>query len=509
VPTAGNNVFLDANSTRDCPLNSDGDCDNITVSGYTGTLNINGRTLTVNGVAYIVGGTINISGASNIIISVSSIIRPTTVTGAGTWSFPLTAGIVLKADRNINLGNVVVTGGAYTLTVDQDAANGGLTVNNLTSTANITSTSSAYLDAAAWNLTNCTLTAGSNVYFRGGVTFSSVTVGATGTFIITDDGSYDFDGATFPNLSTDVGAEITASVTAGFSTFGTMTLRPNDIISFSNSGIFNFNDIAWNGSSGNQLAVQPISPGNWTLVVNTASPIVTYVTATYSNAALGSTIDASDGTSVDGGNNTNWLFPSSSSSSCSSSSCSSSESFSSSSSSSESVSSSSCSSSESVSSSSCSSSNSLSSSCSSSLSSSSSISLSSSCSSSESLSSSSSSSESFSSCSSCSSSSSFSSSSFSSCSCSSSSISGSSFTALEKALVVEEEEDGVLFLPESKIEDFMYNPFKGVPKYNFNRGFALGDNSMGRYEELTRDAIGNAFTGLMRYPGIIDQRTNI
>ena len=71
------------------------------------------------------------------------------------------------------------------------------------------------------------------------------------------------------------------------------------------------------------------------------------------------------------------------------------------------------------------------------------------------------------------------------------------------------EEEGVVFIPDSKIEDFLYNPFKGVPRYIFNRGFAIGDDAALRYEELTRNAIGNNFTGLMRYPGIVDRRTNV
>jgi len=477
VPTISDDVIFDSNSTRDCPIHSDANCNSITFSSYSQTLNINGRTLTVEDASSIVGGSVNISSGT-IVIKESSTIRPTTVTTGGTWRFPLTSSITIKADRDTNLGVVSITGGSsYTFNVDEDVSNGGLKATTLSSTANITSTANAYLDATNWDLDNCTLTAGSNVYFRGGATFDTVSVGITGTFIIAANGSYDFDNSVFPNIQSLTGGELSISFTSAFSTFGLMTLREGDTVSFSNSGTFNFNVISWDGASGNLLTLQTLGSGSWNLDIDESSPSVTYVDVSNSNASFGSAVDASDGTSVDGGSNTNWIFPSSSSSSSSSSESSSSES------SGLSCSSSSSSESSSSSFSSCSSSSMSESSCSSS-----------SCSSSESPSSSSS----------CSSSLSSSSSSFSSCS--SSSVSGSSFTALERTVTEAAVEEGVVFIPDSKIEDFLHDPFKGVPRFVFNRGYALSQDDMTAYEELTRNAIGNHFTGLMKYPGIVDRR---
>jgi hypothetical protein len=474
VPDATNDVVFDANSSRSCPLNSNANCKSVTFSSYSHTLTTNSRTLEIEEASSIVGGTVDISSGT-IILKESSTIRPSSVTTGGTWSFEASSTLTIKVDRNTNLGNVSVSG-AGTLVVDQDATNGGLLCDSLISTTDIESTSSAYIDAEEWILTSCSLTAGSNVYFRGSATFDTVTVGSTGTFIIAADGVYDFDGATFPNMSTASGGK-TVSFQSNFSTFGTMTLNDNDDISFSTSGTFNFNTIDWTGSSGNLITISSSGIGTWALDVDIASPTVSYIDVTNSNASFGNSIDATDGTSIDNGGNTNWLFPSSSSSS-----------------------------------SSCSSSLSSSSSCSCSLSCSSSSSFSS-CSSSSSYSCSSSSS--YSSCSSsvssCSSSSSFSSSSFSSCSssfssCSSSSVSGSSFTARFHERTTIEEEEGIVYYSNANIEDFLYAPFKGVPRYIFNRGYPIDENAGDRYEELTRNAIGNHFLTMIKYPGIVDRR---
>ncbi len=83
-----------------------------------------------------------------------------------------------------------------------------------------------------------------------------------------------------------------------------------------------FHDMTFTGQSSALLTLSPLAAGyTWFLDLDgAATQTVQYVSPSFSNASAGLAIIAYDGTSTDGGSNTNWLFtvPSSSSSSSSS-----------------------------------------------------------------------------------------------------------------------------------------------------------------------------------------------
>jgi len=75
--------------------------------------------------------------------------------------------------------------------------------------------------------------------------------------------------------------------------------------------------LSFTGTSGGLLTLAPLtSATDWLLTVaGSASQSISYVSSSYSDASGGAEIDADDGTSTDGGSNTNWNFGSSSQSS--------------------------------------------------------------------------------------------------------------------------------------------------------------------------------------------------
>ena len=62
------------------------------------------------------------------------------------------------------------------------------------------------------------------------------------------------------------------------------------------------------GASGQLLTLAPSAGSAWNLTFNGATQSVSYVSVSYSDASGGTAINATNGTNVDGGNNTNWGF---------------------------------------------------------------------------------------------------------------------------------------------------------------------------------------------------------
>lgn len=87
-------------------------------------------------------------------------------------------------------------------------------------------------------------------------------------------------------------------------------ITANSVITFTNGITCTLNDINLDGQdTGTRVVLRPSASAeyNWNV---TADPqtAVSNVDVSYCNASSGSTIDASDGTNNDGGNNTNWNF---------------------------------------------------------------------------------------------------------------------------------------------------------------------------------------------------------
>lgn len=113
-----------------------------------------------------------------------------------------------------------------------------------------------------------------------------------------------------------------AQTIRGSNTFGTMEISTASArtISFSSGSVQRVSSsLTLLGQAGNLLTLSPLTAGTtWYIDLgDSASQSVQYVSPSYSSAIDGLTILADNGTSIDGGNNVNWQFVESSSSSSS------------------------------------------------------------------------------------------------------------------------------------------------------------------------------------------------
>ncbi|OQB05490.1 MAG: hypothetical protein BWY19_00990 [bacterium ADurb.Bin212] len=89
-------------------------------------------------------------------------------------------------------------------------------------------------------------------------------------------------------------------------------ITPSTTLTFTASTTSTLNDIELDGqASGTRIVIRSTSTtaANWNVAASTQTD-VSYVSVSYNDASFGQEIDASNGTNNDGGNNTNWLFPS-------------------------------------------------------------------------------------------------------------------------------------------------------------------------------------------------------
>lgn len=138
----------------------------------------------------------------------------------------------------------------------------------------------------------------------GTFTHSSATVSLDGTSTQTITcGSSSFNNITSTNTS---GLTFSGNCT----TAGTFSHNTGSTtLTFGSGATYAFNAIDIDGALTHLITMVSSSPTNyWLFNVTAAHPVVTYVDATDSNASGGSEIDASDGTSVNGGHNLNWNF---------------------------------------------------------------------------------------------------------------------------------------------------------------------------------------------------------
>lgn len=141
----------------------------------------------------------------------------------------------------------------------------------------------------------------------------SITKG-TSTFILNGSGSQAFsniDSVAFNNIKIENASSGGVSFSGNTTVSGTFTnITPNSKMIFGSESVNLFSAIDINGgSSDSRIFISASSPGNqWNLNVASQAPTVSYVTVSDSNASGGNQIIANDGTNIDSGNNTNWLF---------------------------------------------------------------------------------------------------------------------------------------------------------------------------------------------------------
>ena len=217
-------------------------------------------------------------------------------------------------------GSVSGTGGTFTASTGTVEWNGGaqtiagVTYNNLTLSGSGAKTMTGVatingdftLSGTATATAASGMTIGGSVSIGAGTTFNAGTythyVGGNwsngGTFTASTS-TITFNGSgsqTINNANTWYGLAITAATarTVSFQSGVTQTVS---------------NTLTFTGASGQLLTLAPLTGGSaWNLTFSGATQSVSYVSVSYSNAGGGTAINATNGTNNDGGNNTNWSF---------------------------------------------------------------------------------------------------------------------------------------------------------------------------------------------------------
>jgi len=61
------------------------------------------------------------------------------------------------------------------------------------------------------------------------------------------------------------------------------------------------------------------------------------------------------------------------------------------------------------------------------------------------------------------------------------------------------------YTPDTRLHDFLYNPYKANSKYTLNRGYLLAEDDLYNFSKLISDSINNHTLGLIKYPGIVSR----
>lgn len=65
-----------------------------------------------------------------------------------------------------------------------------------------------------------------------------------------------------------------------------------------------------------------------------------------------------------------------------------------------------------------------------------------------------------------------------------------------------------IFYPESKIEDFYYNPNGDIKRQKFNSGFTITTTMMGNYQKYMQDAVRKHARDSLKWPGIAKDKVS-
>ncbi len=324
-----------------------------------GTLTANGSTITLFGLASTVftrNGTFT-AGSSTVVITgnENNTLTSGTFTGGNafwnlTLSPTLTAGLTytfgsgaieINGDFTINpsaasalaltvnLGAAITVAAGKTTTITGTGAGPAtsvldtrpaatdynLTTGSLDIAANGTldAGSSASVITVSGDITRAgTLTAGSSTFTLNGSgkqTVNSAMVGATGAFYnltITN------NSGTAPSDCEITGWVPSVDFAAAASTTNNFTITTASVkVEYNSGSLYTFQNVNWNGqAAGTRIYFRnSAASGSWRLDVPGTQTAVSYVNVSRSDASAGLSINASDGTSTDCGNNVNWGFP--------------------------------------------------------------------------------------------------------------------------------------------------------------------------------------------------------
>lgn len=302
VPTTSDDVFFDAASGAVTVTTSNSSCNNLTLTGFTGTLTtasvvaIHGHvvlatsaTLTASAGSWRLRGSSNQNFTSNGKTVTSSIQKDT---GAGIVQLQdafVSSSTVLIIIGGLNTNNHNFT--AWSLYLAGSSTR-SITLGSSTITLTATSTSSG---ANKWDATST------------GLTFSAGT--STIKFTGTPTGNFIFNGAglTYYNVEFDHPHATNYITITGSNTFNDLKIAPNNITKFTDGTTQTVSSFTC--AAGTQRTLTGSSTGGWSISKSSGTVSVSNCTISYSTATGGATWEAytTDG-NTDGGNNNGWLF---------------------------------------------------------------------------------------------------------------------------------------------------------------------------------------------------------
>lgn len=276
-------------------------------NGNITTTNVLGDLRVQSGLLFMSNGSItgNATKTFQVDNGATVVFKVTGPTGFGTYTFGVSSTVEYQQGasnsvRALNYGNLEITPTSSSVTATIDAGTlsvaGNLTIGDGSNTDTITAATNSTTVTVTGSLTiaaNATFVAnGSNTTtVNGNWSNSGTFTHSNGTVALTGSSQIISGSSTFYNLSITGTTARTVTFTAGTTT------------AVSNS-------LTMTGASGQLLTLRSSSTSDWNLVMNGATQSISYVSVSHSNAGGGTQIDASNGTDVNGGNNTNWLFTS-------------------------------------------------------------------------------------------------------------------------------------------------------------------------------------------------------
>ncbi len=301
-PTSSDDVFFDSNSGVNTITitSSDARCNNLTCTGFSGTLTGSGGNMIIFG---------NLILSNTMVFSVDSSVSFTGISGSKTLDF---GGLSISTSADFVFDGVGIT---WTLQSNLiisgvlDLVNGVLDANNKNVTcgsfdSNNTNIRTLTMGSGTWTITD----SGSSWYLGAGtnLTFNSNT--STLKFTDSNTGNVFFDGSgkTYYNIwNATSGSDIFIFINSN--TFNDIKIDAGRTVKFTDGTTQTISSITC--IAGTQRTLQGTSTGGWSISDTSGTNSVSNCTISYSTASGGAIWNAllTDG-NVNGGNNAGWVF---------------------------------------------------------------------------------------------------------------------------------------------------------------------------------------------------------
>ncbi len=277
----------------------------------------NGGTVSITGTTTLTTAGITFSGSNPIAITTLTVNSPATVTNNGTVTIAGTfSGSGSWTQGNGSILNVGGSNSNAIAIITFDASTNNNTVDFNSTTATQTVNGITYNNLTIDKLGQ-TANLGGNIHLLGGLNIANGTLNTTAAnhYNIEIQGDWSNADTFTPNTSTvTFDGSGNQTINNPNNWYG-LTITGGDRTVFFQSSVVQTilanGSLTLHGTSGHLLTLAPLTTStNWQLNVNNTgvTQSVSYISVSYSDASGGHAINASDGTNVDNGNNTNWTI---------------------------------------------------------------------------------------------------------------------------------------------------------------------------------------------------------